>query len=88
MNPDEYRRHIRELSGPRPLRRVTDIDSKPLIWNRNTGIISFEAQPTAQIMGGGKDHNPAYLRPTECSCYPYAPAFDFIELRYMDGHRY
>jgi len=88
MNPDEYRRHIRELSGPRPLCRVTDVDSKPLIWNRNTRVISFEAQPTAQIMGGGKDHNPAKLRPTECSYIPARLSFDFIELCYMDGHRY
>ena len=45
---------------------ITSIDSKPRIWNRNAGIISFEAHSTARIIGGGKDHDPAYLRPTEC----------------------
>jgi len=54
-NPDKGT--IGELSGPRPLRRVADIVSKPRIWNRNAGIDSFEAHPTTRIMGGGKDRN-------------------------------
>jgi len=87
-NPDEYHAHTRELSGPRPLRRVTNIDSKPRIWNRGAGTILFESQPTAQIMGGGKDRNPAYLRPTECQHHPCATAFGFIELRCVKGRRY
>ena len=60
-NSDEYHARIR----PRPLRQVTDIETKPRTWNRDAGIISFEYQPAAQIVGGGKDHHPTYLRPTK-----------------------
>ena len=83
MNPDEYRIHI----GARPLCWATDIDSKPYIWNCNVAAISFEAQLTGHITGGGKDHNPTYFRPTERRCHPHAPAFNSVELCYMEGRR-
>lgn len=37
----------RELSGPCPSCRVTDIVSKPLIWNRGAGVIWVETRTTA-----------------------------------------
>ena len=37
----------REPSGPRPSCRVTDIISKPLIWNCGAGVIWAETRTTA-----------------------------------------
>jgi len=75
-----------ELSGPRPLHWVADIDSKPHIWNHNAGAVSFKTQPPDQIMGSGKDHNQTCLRPFEFSPYFYTSTFNFIELCHMEGH--
>ena len=33
---DEYDSRLRELSGPRPFRRVTDFTSNPLVWDLKT----------------------------------------------------
>ena len=45
---------IRELSGPRPLRRVVDIVSKPRIWSRSAKAISLENWPTLEAMVSGR----------------------------------
>jgi len=88
MNPDEYQRRIRELSGPRPLHRVTDNVSKPRIWNDNVGTISFETQSADRIMGIGKDRNTACVRLIQYRDYLYASTISFIELRYVEGCGY
>jgi len=46
---------IRELLGPRPLFRVTDIVSNPHIWNCSGMTISLENQTTVQTARAGKD---------------------------------
>ena len=48
---------LREVSGPRPSRRVMDIISKPGIRNRSAR--SLENQSIFRIMGG-KDCDPVY----------------------------
>ena len=45
---------LRELSGPRPFRRVVDIVSKPRIWSRGAKAISLENRPTLQVTGSGR----------------------------------
>ena len=47
-------RLLRELSGPRPFRRVVDIVSKPRIWSRGAKAISLENRPTLQVTGSGR----------------------------------
>jgi len=70
--------NIEPLLGPRPLRRVTDIVSGPRTWNHNAGVISFEAQPTNQIMGTGKDHSTTCFRPIRYWHYLYALTFSLL----------
>ena len=54
---------LRELSGPRPLRRVMDIVSKPRIWSRSDG--HFTRKPAVPpSYGVGKDCNLVYLNRT------------------------
>ena len=60
---------LRELSGPRPLRRGKDFVSKPHIWNPAPWPFSFETQSSSQITGGGKDGNLTYFNPTTCWCH-------------------
>jgi len=43
---------LRELSGPKSLRRTADTGLKPRIWNHGATTVSLEAQPTFQ--GGGR----------------------------------
>jgi len=45
---------IRELSGPRPLRRVPDICRKPRIWNRKARAVSFETPQRMGLLGLGR----------------------------------
>ena len=45
---------VRELSGPRPFRRVVDIVFKPRIWNCGAKAISLENRPTLQVTGSGR----------------------------------
>jgi len=59
---------LRELSGPRPLRRDVDIASKPRIWDHGASAVSLETRPTSQILGCGKGGSPVYFNPTICWC--------------------
>ena len=45
---------LRELSGPRPLRRVVDIVSKPRIWSRGAKAILLDNRPALQVTGLGR----------------------------------
>ena len=45
---------LRELSGPRPFRRVVDIVSKRRIWSCGAKAISLENRPTLQVTGSGR----------------------------------
>ena len=90
-NPEEYRTIIRELSGPRLLRWVAGNFSKPPIRNHNAGAISFvrnSARTADQVIGAGKDRNPACFRLIKRWRYRYASTFNFIELRYIEVRGY
>ena len=56
MNNTETNTHnlLRELSGPRPLRRVADIVSKPRIWSRGAKAILLDNRPVLQVTGSGR----------------------------------
>ena len=45
---------FRELSGPRPLRRIVDIVSKPRIQGRGAKAILLDNQPALQVTGSGR----------------------------------
>ena len=79
---------IRDLSGPRPLCRVPDICSKPRIWNRKAGAISFETRTTNEIMGVRKGRNSTPFKLTKFWCHLYASSLDFADLPYVGGSRY
>ena len=63
---------IRELSGPRLLRRAIDIVPKPRTWSRGARAISLENQTTVQTAGAGKDQDLTYFNPTGYWCRPCA----------------
>ena len=46
--------YIRELSGPRPLRRVVDIVSRLRIWSRGAKAILLDNRPALQVTGSGR----------------------------------
>ena len=78
---------LRELSGPRPLRRVVDIVSKPRIWSRGTKTISLESRPTLQVTGMGRTVisstsailTLAYTSTHDCSVTPVYARWKFSE---------
>ena len=62
--PSGFRGNCQEPS--RPLRRIADFASKPLIWSRDTTAVSFESRPTDQTTGVGEGCDPDYFNPTRC----------------------
>ena len=48
----------KELSGPRSLRRVMKIVSKPRIWDRGAEAVSLETQRPLQMTGDYKQESP------------------------------
>ena len=79
---------IRELSGPRPLCRVTDIGSKPRIWNRKVGAISSETRPTSELTVPRMDRNPTPFKLTKSQRHLYTSTINFADLRYAEGGGY
>ena len=79
---------IWELSGPRPLRRVPDIYSKPRIWNRKARAISFETRTTDRIMGSRKDRNPTPLGFTKSWRQLYGSTLNFTDQHNVESSRY
>ena len=45
------------------MRRSTDIDSKPRIWNRDDGAVSLKTQPPVPIAVSGRTANSASPTP-------------------------
>ena len=54
---------MRELSGPRPLRRAMDIDSKPRIWNHNAGPFRSKPSQLLKLWGAGRTATPPTSSP-------------------------
>ena len=78
-NQDGYLIHIRELSGPRPLRRATDIGSEPRTYK--AGAISFETRTIDEIMGPRKNRNLTSFRLTKSDIPRLTDSHSVIQFR-------
>ena len=62
---------LRDLSGPRPLRRVIDLVSKPIIWERKaTPFIPPSISSRTPERGQTRSQHPPSLIPTPSPCPP------------------
>ena len=74
---------MRELSGPRPLCRVVDIVSKPLIWNQINTVYSLEFRERCEsfrhevLAGTGSSNGSQGSASTTHMCV----VFEFVERR-------
>jgi len=68
--------------------RVTDICSKPRIWNYEAAAISLETRSTGEITRPREDRNPTPFRLTGSQRHFYTPTLDFADLRYVEDSGY